>query len=77
MVNYETLYTELNQHTSQLSALLAEKRKQLDNNKTSKDVYKQISQIEKEVNLNYNILKSLMKLSVIQKLDKLDSKEKK
>jgi len=76
MINYETLYSEIHQHTTQLSTTLADKRKQLDNNneKATKEDYRQLAQIEKEINLNYSILKSLMKLSLVQKMEKLEKK---
>jgi hypothetical protein len=66
MVKYSNIHDELHKHTISLSKQLAEKRKSLDESKAKKGDYKQLAIIEKEINLNYNVLKSLMKLSLLQ-----------
>ena len=66
MVNYSQLHDEINKHTIQLSKRLAERRKELDSAKAKKNEYKELNIIEKEINLNYIMLKSLMKLTLFQ-----------
>jgi len=73
MVKYASLHDELHKHTVSLSKQLAEKRKSLDESKAKKGDYKQLTAIEKEINLNYNILKSLMKLALLQAQEQSDA----
>jgi uncharacterized membrane protein YgaE (UPF0421/DUF939 family) len=69
MVNYTSLHDEINKNTIQLSKKLAEKRKTLESTKAKKSEYKQLTMIEKEINLNNNLLKCLMKLSLLENME--------
>ncbi len=69
MINYEDIHSDFLQHNSKLSYTLADKRNKLNkNSKTAKDDMKELVKLEKEINLNYGILKNLMKLSLLQKV---------
>ncbi len=69
MINYEDIHSDFHQHNSKLSDILADKRNKLSkNSKNVKEEMKELVKLEKEINLNYGILKNLMKLSLLQKV---------
>ncbi len=66
-MDYENVYTEINNHNAKLIAELTEKRNQLLSS-TEKKTGKELIALEKEINVNYIILKSLMKGILFQKM---------
>lgn len=72
-MNYEKIYTEINSENAKLIAELTEKRNQLYNS-TEKKSGKELIALEKEININYVILKALMKGILFQKMKDVNSK---
>jgi hypothetical protein len=74
-MDYEKVYTEINNHNAKLIAELTEKRNQLMST-TEKKSGKELIALEKEINVNYIILKSLMKGILFQKMKDVNSNNK-
>ena len=72
-MDYEKIYTDINSENAKLIAELTEKRNQLYNS-TEKKSGKELIALEKEININYVILKALMKGILFQKMKDVNSK---
>ncbi len=73
-MDYEKVYTEINNHNAKLIAELTEKRNQLMST-TEKKSGKELIALEKEINVNYIILKALMKGILFQKMKDVTTKK--
>jgi hypothetical protein len=74
-MDYEKIYNEINNHNSKLVAELTEKRNQLSRSDEKKSG-KELIALDKEINVNYIILKSLMKGILFQKMQDVNNKAK-
>ncbi len=66
-MEYDMIYSEINSENAKLIAELTEKRNQLTSS-TEKKSSKDLLLLEKQININYIILKGLMKGILFQKM---------
>jgi hypothetical protein len=74
-MNYEKIYSEINGENAKLIAELTEKRNELLSTSEKKSG-KELILLEKEININYIVLKSLMKGILFQKMKDVNKKSK-
>jgi hypothetical protein len=74
-MDYEKIYTSINGENAKLIAELTEKRNELLSTSEKKSG-KELILLEKEININYIVLKSLMKGILFQKMKDVNKKSK-
>lgn len=74
-MDYEKIYSSINGENAKLIAELTEKRNELLSTSEKKSG-KELILLEKEININYIVLKSLMKGILFQKMKDVNKKSK-